>query len=98
MKQSMVAMSGHIMPAPLATAETVAVFSPTASCLDAYLGKASVVMIASAASTALSPPRPLTSFGMAFLIFPAGRRSPITPVEEGTTRDSSYCSGGERAA
>ena len=89
MKHSMVAMLGHIMPAPLAIAEMVAVFFPTENCLAAYLGKASVVIMASAASRALSSPRPLMSLGMDFLIFPAGSFSPMTPVDDGITRDSS---------
>ncbi len=52
-KDSMVAMSGAIMPAPLAMPQMVTGVPPTRAIAAAPLGKVSVVMIAAAASSQL---------------------------------------------
>ena len=49
-KASMVAMSGAIMPAPLAKPLMVTVVPPSRACAVASLGNVSVVMMAPAAS------------------------------------------------
>src|SRR5262249_52892736 len=83
--ESMVAMSGAIMPAPLAMAQMVTVVLPMLVLAVATFGNVSVVMIALAASS--QPP------GLAFATIPsmtpskaaASSGSPITPVEARNT-------------
>ena len=81
-KHSIVAILGHIIPAPLAIAATVTVLFliliSTATCF----AKVSVVIIALTALCALLNPSPLTSLGKDFIIFSLGRYLPITPVED----------------
>src|SRR6185437_4421126 len=81
MKDSIVAMSGAIMPAPLAMPLTVTVVLPMRAVAVATFGKVSVVMIALAAarkSPALARvARPfMTGANLA-----ASSGSPITPVD-----------------
>jgi hypothetical protein len=80
-KDSMVAMSGAIMPAPLAMPLRVTSMPPMVAVRVATFGKVSVVMIALAAS--------IQAVGFAFFSqavstpsnFVASRGSPMTPVE-----------------
>ena len=80
-KESMVAMSGAIMPAPLAMPLMVTVALPMRACAVATFGKVSVVMIACAAARK-SPGRTrwlrpcITGANLE-----ASSGSPITPVE-----------------
>src|SRR5882672_10603443 len=80
-KPSMVAMSGRIMPAPLAMPVTVA---PPAR-RDLALGTVSVVMIPSAARAQLSSRRSAMQAGRPATMRATGRGSMITPVENGST-------------
>ena len=80
-KASMVAMSGAIMPAPLAMPLRVTSTSPSCAVRVATLGKVSVVMMALAASSqpvsaARSSQAPSTASN-----FEASSGSPMTPVE-----------------
>jgi hypothetical protein len=80
-KASIVAMSGAIMPAPLAMPLIEASLSPIFARAVATLGKVSVVMIARAASisplgSALAASTPSTS-----AILDPSSGSPMTPVE-----------------
>jgi hypothetical protein len=86
-KPSMVAMSGLIMPAPLAMPVTTAWPLLSFSFLEKALGTVSVVMIASAADaqSALSK----SAFASAATMRSAGSGSMITPVENGSTCDAS---------
>ena len=80
-KDSMVAMSGAIMPAPFAMPLMVTVVPPIFACAVATFGNVSVVMMAFAASRK----RPGAAFSAKPCITPlkrcAGSGSPITPVE-----------------
>ena len=100
-KPSMVAMFGRIMPAPLAMPVTVTVLPPMSTRRDTALGRVSVVMIASAASSqwpgcsrSIAAGRPATSRS-------TGRGSMITPVENGSTwagsQPSSFASASQVA-
>src|SRR5262245_32129886 len=80
-KPSMVAISGRIIPAPLAIPVTVA---PPAR-RDLALGTVSVVMIASAALPQLSSPRSAMHAGSPATMRATGSGSMITPVEKGST-------------
>src|SRR5688572_10972849 len=82
-KPSMVAMSGRIMPAPLAIPETVASPLLNLTLRDAALGTVSVVMMASAADSQSA--LPLNACGSPAMIRSAGSGSMITPVENGST-------------
>ena len=87
-KASSVAMSGLIIPAPLAIPLMVTLSCPSEIRWLTNFGAVSVVMIAVAAATQPSarcdsPIRPIVSCMRA-----TGRRSPITPVEKGATADS----------
>ena len=84
-KASMVAMSGWIMPAPLAMPVTVTGLSPTRTRRDAALATVSVVMMASAADSQLSSRRSVMHSGSARVTRSTGRGSMITPVENGST-------------
>ena len=81
-KASIVAMSGAIMPLPLAMPATWASVPATAA--DAPLGNVSVVPMATAAASQVSGPgtrRSATRPGRAASMRSTGRSSPITPVE-----------------
>ncbi len=84
-KASMVAMSGAIMPAPLAMPLIVTIALPSFTVAVATLGKVSVVMIALAAlihspGAAFSASVPSTPLNLV-----ASSGSPITPVEARNT-------------
>mmetsp|Transcript_5518 Transcript_5518/g.22891 ORF Transcript_5518/g.22891 Transcript_5518/m.22891 type:complete len:401 (-) Transcript_5518:240-1442(-) len=85
-KASIVDKSGSIMPAPLATPTTDAPLRPTGAA--ATLGYRSVVIIADATSSgphveAASSSLPASSAAKASTMASAGRRQPMTPVEDG---------------
>jgi len=84
-KDSMVAMSGMIMPAPLAMPLMVTVVLPIAVFAVATFGKVSVVMIALAASSQPSPRAFVTSVSITPSNTVAFSGSPITPVEARNT-------------
>ncbi len=77
----MVAMSGAIMPEPLAMPLSVTVWPPISACRVAPLGKVSVVMIARAAAGQDSGARSRSSAPSAPIRRSSGSGSPITPVE-----------------
>src|SRR5690349_1271802 len=81
MNPSMVAMSGRIIPAPLAIPVTVA--APARR--DLALGTVSVVMMASAARPQLSSRRSAMHAGRPATMRSRGSGSMITPVEKGST-------------
>ena len=90
MKESMVAMSGAIMPEPLAIPFSVTGTLPTSARRVASFGKVSVVMIARAASAHRSSrARGAISFSTA-LNFEASSGSPMTPVDAMNTRSGSH--------
>ena len=78
----MVAMSGAIMPEPLAMPAIVTGWPAISACAQAPLGKVSVVMIAAAASAHASSARRAWSPGSAAVSLSTGICSPITPVEQ----------------
>ena len=85
-KASMVAMSGAIMPLPLAMPVTWALVPATGA--DATLGNVSVVPMATAAASQAfgsGAERPATSPGSAASMHSTGRSSPMTPVEATST-------------
>ena len=82
---SIVAMSGQIMPAPLAIPVTRIVSPSTATSREASLRTVSVVMIASAARGHPSSARSASSAGSAAPMRSTGSGSPMTPVENGST-------------
>ena len=77
----MVAMSGWIMPEPLAMPQSVTGASPIRTCAELPLAKVSVVMIAAAAASQASGSSAAWSFGRLATTVATSRRSPITPVE-----------------
>ncbi len=77
----MVAMSGAIMPEPLAKPLMVTVLSPILTCRVATLGNVSVVMIALAAAIQPSARNTFTSFGTPATILSVVIGWPMTPVE-----------------
>jgi hypothetical protein len=77
----MVAISGAIMPAPLAMPLMTTSTSPIATRAVATLGKVSVVMIARAASIRPSGLALAASLPRTAAILPLSSGSPITPVE-----------------
>ena len=81
MKHSIVAMSGAIMPLPLAMPVMRTSASPIVAVRVDALGKVSVVMMPRAAASQLSSRRLPCSAGNAAISFSCGRISPITPVE-----------------
>src|SRR5262245_17845214 len=81
MKASMVAMSGAIMPEPLAMPLRVTVTPPRRALRVAALGKVSVVMMARAASAQASALRPAKRDGKALTMGAGLSGSPMTPVE-----------------
>ncbi len=78
---SIVAMSGAIMPAPLAMPLMVTVALPSFTFAVATFGKVSVVMMARAASIQRSGAASRASVSSTPLNFVASSGSPITPVE-----------------
>src|SRR5579871_5189990 len=81
MKLSIVAMSGAIMPEPLAIPLMVTRWPSIIAVVVASFGKVSVVMIASAAARQPPAAPASASAGRALTIFWYGRGSPMTPVE-----------------
>ena len=82
MKQSIVAMLGWIIPAPLAMPPIVTLRPPTLKRMANSLRRVSVVMIALAASTPFSVPSLVAALSMPLRIFGIGSRVPIRPVEQ----------------
>ena len=82
---SIVAMSGAIMPAPLAMPQIVTVALPSFARAVATFGNVSVVMIALAASRKRPGADCSTSLSSTPSNFCAGSGSPITPVEARNT-------------
>ena len=80
-KASIVAMSGAIMPLPLAKPLSRTSSPPMRAVRVAPLGKVSVVMIARAASSHPTSESPACSAGSAAVSRSCGKTSPITPVE-----------------
>jgi hypothetical protein len=80
-KQSMVAMSGWIMPEPLAIAPTLTLAPSMSSSTAASLGTVSVVMMASRARAPPLLESPALSAGIAFSIASMLILWPITPVD-----------------
>ena len=80
-KDSMVAISGAIIPAPLAMPLIVTDTPPISQVAVATFGKVSVVIIARAASRMPSGAAFLTSLSSTPSNFVASSGSPITPVE-----------------
>ncbi len=80
-KDSMVAMSGAIMPAPLAMPLMVTVALPMRACTVASFGNVSVVMMALAAAGNSSAFASATSLSMTPSKACAFNGSPMTPVE-----------------
>ena len=84
-KDSMVAMSGAIMPAPLAMPLMVTLALPSLTVAVATFGKVSVVMIALAASIQSSGVGVSASVASTPSNLVASSGSPITPVEARNT-------------
>ena len=80
-----VAMRGWIMPEPLVMPAVRTTPRRRLVSANAVLGTRSVVMMARAASSKRSVPRPPTSRGRASMIFRGSSSTPITPVEAGST-------------
>ncbi len=80
-KASMVAMSGAIMPAPLAMPQMVTVVLPIFASAVAPLGKVSVVMMALAAASQFPGAAAATRPSMTPSKARASSGSPMTPVE-----------------
>ncbi len=80
-KASIVAMSGAIMPEPLAIPVNVTGTPPISAWRTAPLGKVSVVMIASAAACQGAVPSASARSSRRSVMRSAGSGSPITPVE-----------------
>ncbi len=80
-KESMVAMSGAIMPAPLAMPQMVTAVPPSRAIAAAPLGNVSVVMIALAASCQAPVSASAISWSITVSNFAASSGSPMTPVE-----------------
>ncbi len=85
MKHSIVAMSGAIIPLPLAMPLIRTSASPIRATRVAALGNVSVVMIPRAASAQPSSRSASCSAGSAAVIFSCGSTSPITPVDARNT-------------
>ena len=90
MNASIVAMSGWIMPAPLAMPVTVTSAPSMRMRRDAPFGTVSVVMIARAAACQRSSRAARRADGSPSTIFPTGNGSMMTPVE-----NTSTCSGAQ---
>ena len=90
--ESMVAMSGMIMPEPLATPSRDTSTPSMTTVAEAILGTVSVVIMAWASVSKPSAERCAASSGMARAKGSMARRWPMTPVEATWTRDSSMAS------
>ena len=88
-KASMVAMSGRIIPAPLAMPVRVTGTPSRSSRRVAPLGRVSVVRMAREARSQPSAVSPWNRLGTASTMRCSARGSPITPVEKGSTRSAS---------
>ena len=97
-KASMVAMSGRIMPAPLAMPVTTARRPAITKVRETSLGRVSVVMMARAARGQASASRPARAAGRAAARRSTGKGSPITPVEKGSTASALQAARAARAA
>ncbi len=95
---SIVAMSGWIIPEPLAMPVTVTGTPSTATRRDAPLGTVSVVMIADTAANQWSGASAAFACGSAATIFATGSGSMITPVENGRTASGAQPSAAATAA
>ncbi len=84
-KANIVAMSGAIMPEPLAMPASVTGTPSIVQRAAAPFGNVSVVMIAPAAAAMPSARSPLTRSATRAVIRSTGSRSPITPVEATNT-------------
>ena len=84
-KASMVAMSGWIMPEPLAMPLMVTGTPSIAAVRVTSFAKVSVVMIAAAAAAQASDSRSAASCGSAAVMRSSGSGSPMTPVEATNT-------------
>ena len=82
-------MSGRSMPAPFAIPVTLKVCPSQVTPADATLGRVSVVRIPRAAAAQPSGVSASRAAGIARQIISTGRCSPMTPVENGSTVDSS---------
>ena len=91
-KQSIVAMSGAIIPLPLAIPVIRTCASPICATRVAAFGNVSVVMMPRAAASQLSSDKVSCSSGNTATSFSCGSTSPITPVEATNT-----CFGGHPA-
>ena len=80
-KHSIVAISGAIMPLPLAIPVIRTVASPICAVRVTALGNVSVVMMPRAAASQPSSVKPSCSVGIAATSFSCGNTSPMTPVE-----------------
>ncbi len=82
---SIVAISGFIIPDPLAIPVILTIEFEIFISLETALGIVSVVIIDFATSSQESSDKFLTKSGSVLFIFLTGRSSPITPVEKGST-------------
>src|SRR5262249_4996370 len=82
---SIVAMSGAIMPAPLAMPQIVTGVAPNRTIAAAPFGNVSVVMIALAAASQAPGAAPATRSAITAVNLVASSGSPITPVEARNT-------------
>src|SRR5262249_21753973 len=82
-KASMVAMSGAIMPAPLATPQMDTGVEPMRVVAAAPFGNVSVVMMARATSCQRPCPASATSLSITFPNLVASSGSPLPPLEGG---------------
>ncbi len=85
MNDSIVAMSGWIIPAPFAMPVIVTGTPSTATRREAPFGTVSVVMIADTAANQWSGANAVHATGNAASIFSTGSGSMMTPVENGST-------------
>ena len=98
MNESIVAMFGWIMPAPLAMPVTVTGTPSTTTRRDAPFGTVSVVMIARAAAYQPSSRAAASAAGSAATMRSTGSGSMITPVEYGSTSSGAQPSSWPTAA
>ena len=83
-----VAISGWIIPEPLAMPARVNSLPSILPLTREALGRVSVVMMARAASPNPSGFSPATKSGRAWIMRSPGRGAPMTPVDDGSTRRS----------
>ena len=97
-KASMVAMSGAIMPDPLAMPLIWTVTPPIRACRVASLGKVSVVMMAAAAAAQPSSANAAVRSGRPAVMRSSASGSPMTPVEARKTSSRAQPSAEAAAA